>query len=307
MPGDPLTIPGAAVRLSALRMVPATAWFQALRSRQWAKNTVVVAAPIFALRFDERTIVLGVAAFVAFCAASSATYLVNDVRDVEADRLHPVKRSRPVAAGIVPVPLALALAGGLLGAGLLVAWAVGTTFLMAVVAYLAVQAAYNAGLKHEPILDMMCIAAGFVIRAIGGALAVRVAVSGWFLLCLGLLALFFAIEKRRAEMQTVARAGGPQTRAVLQSYSPALLAGMESVATASALVSYALWAIDQVRSPWMLATLGFVAYALFRYQMLTERGEGESPERELLRSPHIVAAVLLWLGSSVTILFLLRR
>ena len=251
----------------------------ALRPRQWVKNAVVV-----------------------LCAVASAIYLVNDVIDAPADRRHPVKRRRPIAAGLVPVPLALATAGLLLAAGLGAAALLGPLFALAVLAYLAVQVGYNLGLKREPIVDIMCIAAGFVIRAIAGAVAVGVPVSGWFLLCVGLLAFYLGIEKRKAELRTVEE--GAATRAVLRAYSLPLLLRMESVATGGALLSYALWAIDRGRSPWLLATLAFVAFGLFRYQLLTDRGEGEAPERALLRSPHLVIAILLWVVSCVVVLLL---
>jgi 4-hydroxybenzoate polyprenyltransferase len=141
------------------------------------------------------------------------------------------------------------------------------------------------------------------VRAIAGAVAVGVPASGWFLLCVGLLAFFLGIEKRKAELRTVERLGS--TRAVLKVYSLPLLLRMESVATAGAVMSYALWAIGRnPRSAWMLATLPFVAFCLFRYQLLSEQGEGESPEKALLKSPHILLGVGLWVVSCVTILYL---
>ena len=275
---------------------------RAMRPRQWIKNGVVLAAPIFALKFDPVSAAHALAAVGVFCAAASAVYLVNDVVDAPADRRHPVKFRRPVAAGTVSVPLALGAAAVLLAASLAGALLVGRLLGVAVVAYLAVQVGYNLGLKRQPIIDVMCIAAGFVIRAIGGAVAVGVPVSGWFLLCVALLAFYLGIEKRKAELRSVETGGA--TRAVLRVYTLPLLLRMESVATGSAVMSYALWAIERGRSPWMLATITFVAFALFRYQLISDQGEGEAPERALLGSPHLLVAVALWVVSCVVILLL---
>jgi decaprenyl-phosphate phosphoribosyltransferase len=163
-----------------------------------------------------------------------------------------------------------------------------------------VQVGYNLGLKREPIVDVMCIAAGFVIRAIGGAVAVGVPMSSWFLLCVGLLSFYLGIEKRKAELRIV----GDSTRSVLKVYSVPLLLRMESVIAGSILIAYALWAIERGRSPWMLTTVGFVAFGLFRYQLLTEQGDGEAPEKALIKSPHMVIAVALWVVTCVAILLL---
>jgi decaprenyl-phosphate phosphoribosyltransferase len=282
---------------------PPRALLAAMRPRQWVKNGVVLAAPVFALRFDVHTVVFGGLALLAFCAVSSGIYLVNDAIDAPADRLHPTKRRRPIASGELAVPVAIAGAVVLLGGGVAIAFGAGTSLGVAAAVYVALSVAYNAGLKREPIVDIMCIAAGFCVRAIAGAVAVGVPASGWFLLCVGLLAFFLGIEKRKAELRTVERLGS--TRAVLKVYSLPLLLRMESVATAGAVMSYALWAIGRnPHSAWMLATLPFVAFCLFRYQLLSEQGEGESPEKALLKSPHIILGVALWVVSCVTILYL---
>jgi 4-hydroxybenzoate polyprenyltransferase len=276
---------------------------RALRPAQWIKNVVVFAAPLFALALGAGSLFRTLGALAVFCAASSAFYLVNDVLDREADRAHPVKRHRPVASGALPVPAALAvagllLAGGLAGGALLAPW------LGAVVAaYALVQVGYNAGLKREPVLDVMCIAGGFVLRALGGAAAARVPASGWFVLCVGLLAFFLGIEKRKAELR--AAQGDHSTRAVLDAYSLRWLERMESVVTASALMAYALWTLEGAGTPWMLATVPFVMYGIFRYQYLTEQGLGEAPERVLLRSPLLLLNVACWATSSGLILYFL--
>jgi decaprenyl-phosphate phosphoribosyltransferase len=274
----------------------------AMRPQQWAKNFVVVLAPIFGMRFDVHTLAVVSAAFVAFCAASSGIYLINDVVDAPKDRLHPTKSLRPVAAGTISTSVALSTAVGLLSAALLISFAVSILLAAVILTYLVIQTAYALALKSEPILDIICISMGFVLRALAGAAAALVAPSGWFLLCIALLALFLAIEKRKAELRFVADGGG--TRTVLKAYSLPLLLRMESVATGGALISYGLWAVERTAGYWMLATLPPVIYGLLRYQLLTERGEGEAPEKALLASPHIMIAAAIWLLSSVSILLL---
>jgi 4-hydroxybenzoate polyprenyltransferase len=273
---------------------------QAMRPQQWVKNVVVVLAPIFGMRFDVHTLAVVSAAFIAFCAASSAIYLLNDVIDAPADRQHPVKALRGVAAGLVSIPVAIATASLLLTASLLISVAVSNLLAIVIVSYLIIQVAYILGLKNEPIVDIICISSGFVLRALAGAAAAMVAPSGWFLLCIALLALFLAIEKRKAELRFVSETGA--TRAVLKSYSLPLLLRMESVATGGALLSYGLWAVERTSGHWMLATLPPVIYGLFRYQLVTERGEGEAPDKALMSSPHIMIAGALWLLICVGIL-----
>ena len=273
---------------------------RALRPRQWVKNGVVFAAPTFALAFDSRSLALAGAVFAAFCAVSSGVYLINDVIDAPKDRLHPFKRYRSIASGVVPVEAAIPIAVVLLAAGLGLALVANPTVAAVVGIYVGVQLAYSFGLKTEPIIDIMCIASGFVLRAIAGAVATGVPMSSWFLLCVALLAFYLGIEKRKAEIRSAGEGG--TTRVVLKSYSLPLLLRMESVATGGALLCYTLWALGPGHTSWMLATVPFVAFSLFRYQMLTEQGEGEAPESALLRSPHLMGAIVLWGVTSVGLL-----
>ena len=272
----------------------------AMRPQQWTKNLIVFAAPLFALKFDFHTFFFASLAFLAFCAMSSGTYLVNDLIDVRADRLHPVKRYRPIAAGLLPRPLAVAAAGGLFAASLALGLALATGLLVALATYALLQIAYNVRLKREPIIDVLCISAGFVTRALGGASAVEVRVSTWFLLCVALLALFLAIEKRRAELRALGDAA--PTREVLKAYSPSLLTRMESAVTAFALMSYSLWAAQRTPKHWLLGTVPIVAYVMFRYQMLTEKGAGEEPDTVFIKSPAIVIAIIIWIAACLAIL-----
>jgi 4-hydroxybenzoate polyprenyltransferase len=273
-----------------------------MRPKQWTKNLVVFAAPAFALQFDPRTLILATVAAVTFSGMSAGTYLMNDVLDAPRDRLHPVKRSRPIAAGALPVPIAIVAACILAVASLTTSFALAPGLAVAIGIYALLQIAYNLRLNREPMLDVLCISAGFVTRALGGAAATSVRVSTWFLLCIALLALFLAIEKRRAEVQRVGL--GAPTRAVLKHYSISLLTRMEGVVTASALMAYSLWAAQRTPKHWMLATVPIVAYVMFRYQMLTEEGAGEDPENVLIKSPAIVVAAILWIAACLGILLL---
>ncbi len=277
----------------------------ALRPQQWIKNLVVYAAPLFGLRLDATSFWLATTAFIAFTGAASAAYLINDLVDRAADRQHPVKRWRPIAAGSLRPGVAVVAATVCLAASLALSFAVAPLLGLTVILYVLLQAGYNLGLRREPIVDIMVISGGYVLRALGGAAVTRVPPSGWFLLCLWLLALYLAIEKRKAELRAVGDGG--ITRGVLHVYSLPWLLRMEGAVTASTLMSYALWAIGRTRTVWMLLTVPLVAYGLFRYQMLAEQEGGESPERILLRSRHLIAVIVLWVFSTTAILLLVDR
>ncbi len=219
----------------------------ALRPHQWTKNLLVFAALVFARRFHGpgagAFILLSVAGFAVFCAASSAAYLLNDVLDAEADRRHPLKRLRPVASGALAARRALGV-GALLAAGAVAAgFSLGLPFGATVVAYLGLQVAYTLVLKHVVILDVLCIAASFVLRAGAGALVIGVEFSHWLLICAAFLALFLALAKRRHELVEVADASNH--RRSLADYTPQMLDQMIAVVTASTLMGYALYTIDR--------------------------------------------------------------
>jgi len=226
------------------------------------------------------------------------------VRDIEEDRKHPVKQHRPIAAGLVPIPLALSAAAVLLTAGLVGSYIVTPWLSLTIGAYAFIQAGYNLGLKEKPIIDIMVIAAGFVLRALGGATAAGVPASGWFILCIGLLAFFLGIEKRKAELREVGEE--EETRSVLQEYSLSWLRRMESVVTASALMAYALWTLEGAGTPWMMLTLPFVAYAIFRYQYLSENERVEAPEKVLAKDMGMIISSVLW-GLSVLVILLATK
>lgn len=272
----------------------------ALRPQHWVKNVVVFAAPLFAVEFTVMALASSTGAFIAFSATASSFYLFNDVQDIDKDRNHPTKKQRPIASGRVSIRLALGMAAVLLVSGLVGSYFVAPWLAVTIASYAVIQFGYNFGLKNEPILDIMVVAGGFVLRALGGAAATGVAASGWFILCVGLLAFFLGIEKRKAEIKSL---GDDQdTRAVLHQYSLSWLRRMEAVVTSSALMAYALWTLEGADTPWMLSTLPFVAYAIFRYQYLSEQGGGEKPERILVRDRGMIVSILLWGVISLLIL-----
>jgi decaprenyl-phosphate phosphoribosyltransferase len=259
----------------------------ACRPRQWTKNLLVFAAPLFAFRFEADVWLPAGGALVAFCLISSAIYLLNDCLDVAADRAHPSKRNRPIAAGLVSVPAALTTAAALAVVSLSFAAWVAPALAGVVLLYGLIQVGYCLQFKRMPLLDLFCIASGFLLRAIAGAVAAMLPPSPWFLLTVGLLALFLAIEKRKAELR-VAQDRGVITRKVLERYSLPLLLRLESTVATSAFISYALWAagpaLRGAPTSWMLLTVPFVLVGIFRYQLLSDpeeadRRRGVDPER----------------------------
>lgn len=300
------------------------AYLKALRPRQWTKNLIVFAAPLFAFSINQNSLLGSLLALALFCSASSSFYLLNDIADVEADRRHPVKCHRPIAAGLVKIPVAIAMAVILLGGALILGWLRSPLLGATILSYAILQIAYNLKLKHTVILDVMAIAAGFVLRACAGAAATGIVLSPWFMLCTAMLALFLGIEKRKAELRLLKIKGG-KTRAVLRRYSLSLLLRMESVVTNGAIITYAIWSAGPIvkgaSTPWMMLTLPFVLYGMFRYQLLSDPreissidehqegtgGETERPEEVLLKDFPIRLTVLSWVMTTFIIMYLNRQ
>ena len=293
----------------------------ALRSKQWTKNLIVFAAPLFAFDIRLSSLLAVFLAFALFCCTSSSFYLINDLLDVESDRRHPVKCKRPIAAGLVSIPEAIAMAIILLATALIVGWWKSPGLGVAILGYALLQVAYNLLLKHKVIVDVVAIAVGFILRALGGAAATGVVLSNWFLLCTAMLALFLGIEKRKAELRLSEVRGKKASRKVLLRYSRALLIRMESVVTNGTILTYALWssgpAVNGASTPWMLLTLPFVLYGVFRYQLLSDPseiarrnpgveqgGKTERPEEMLVKDKPLLLTVLGWIGVTFTILLL---
>jgi 4-hydroxybenzoate polyprenyltransferase len=280
-----------------------------LRIDQWTKNLLIFAGLLFGMRlFDRRAVADAVLAFGVFCALSSAVYLVNDLLDREADRLHPLKRLRPIASGALPTSVAIAAAGVLLAGGLVGSLSLGLAFTEVAVAYVLLMALYSVVLKHAVILDVLTIAIGFVIRAVAGAVAVDVEISHWLLVCTILLALFVALAKRRHELVLLAD-GASSHRRILGEYSPYLLDQMISVVTASTLIAYVFYTISpetehKFGTQWLGLTIPFPLYGIFRYLYLVHRREGGgSPAEMLLTDRPLLVCVALWALAIVLIIY----
>ncbi len=279
------------------------------RPTQWTKNLVVFAGLIFGERLlDPQAVGTATLAFAAFCVLSSAVYLINDVRDREADRLHPVKSRRPIASGALAPGAAVGAAAVLAGAGLTAAFWIGAWFGAVALAYLSLLAAYTATLKHHVILDVLTLSGGFVLRAAGGAVAIDVPVSRWLLLLTMLLALFLALSKRRAELVALADDARGH-RASLAEYSPYLLDQMISVVTASTLIAYAFYTISpdtalRFGTEDLIFTVPFPLYGIFRYLYLVHRRDGGgNPSEHLLTDRPLLVCVALWGAAVILILY----
>jgi 4-hydroxybenzoate polyprenyltransferase len=284
---------------------PARAAFAALRPRQWSKNLLLFAGLIFAAKLgDDARWLEALLAFCVYCAASSAAYLVNDVRDAADDREHPVKRLRPVASGELPARAALILAGLLAAAAFGGAALLGLGSVGFLAAFLILQAAYTAGLKHVVLIDVLAIAGLFVVRASAGAEGVDVRISPWLLICTGLLALFLALAKRRAELVLVGAEKTPG-RPVLEGYSLVFVDQLITMVAASTVIAYSLYTFTARDSKAMMATVPFVLYGVFRYLLLLHRHDlGEEPENVLLSDAPLLLTIAAWAATSATILAL---
>jgi 4-hydroxybenzoate polyprenyltransferase len=288
-----------AVALSGRRAV----WLAAFRPRQWPKNLLLFAGLLFAAKLGDATRWLeAVAAFAAYCLASSAAYLVNDVRDAEHDRAHPVKRRRPIASGELSERTALALAALLAAGAFALAGALGPWSALFLAGFFALQAAYSLGLKHVVLIDVMAIGGLFVLRAGAGAEAVDVPISPWLLVCTALLALFLGLAKRRGELVLVGAEETPG-RPVLEGYSLELVDQLVSVVAASTISAYALYTFTARESKAMMATIPFVLFGIFRYLYLIHRHDlGEEPELVLLNDAQTLLCVVGWAVTSAIIL-----
>ncbi len=280
-----------------------------LRPGQWTKNLLVFAGVIWGQElFQLRAVELAIAAFAIFCALSGAVYLVNDIMDRDADRQHPLKRSRPIAAGDLS-PAAAAAAATVLGAaGLAAAFALRTSFGVVALVYLLLQGLYSGPLKQIVILDVLAIAAGFVLRAVAGAVAIDVAISQWLLVCTTQLALFLALSKRRHELVLLAN-GATGHRRILGEYSPYLLDQMIGVVTASTLIAYTFYCINpetvqKFHTELLGLTIPFPLYGIFRYLYLVHRREGGgSPSQMLLNDLPLLVCVALWVVVVVVLVY----
>ncbi len=272
------------------------------RPKQWVKNVLVVAAPGAAgILMDGQVLVRTGIAFAAFCLAASGTYYLNDATDADADRLHPKKRFRPVAAGHVSVRLARSIAVLLMISSVAVAALATTELAIVVVIYLAMTISYSLRLKHLPVIDLAAVASGFVLRAVAGGVATEVPLSQWFLMVASFGSLFIVAGKRHGETMDLGE-GSAGHRATLGAYSTSFLQFVRGVAAAVALASYCLWAFEKAefaaRPIWFeLSIIPFVL-AILAYALRVERGDGSAPEDIVLHD-----RTILWMGAIWAALF----
>jgi len=279
-----------------------------MRPEQWLKNGFVLAPIVFSgLIGDPHAWLRSLLAVAAFCAASSATYLVNDVIDREADRAHPEKCRRPIAAGEVSVAAAIAAAAVLVAVGMAIALWLGGWFPAILIAYVALVVLYSVLLKRAVFLDVLVVAAGFVLRVVGGAVAINVPVSRWILVVAYLLALYLALGKRRTELALLGDGAGHH-RAVLGQYTLPLVDSAISVVLGATVLAYALYTVApdtvaKVGSEGLLATVPIVLYGLFRYLYLLHSHDlGGSPTKALLTDRPLLVCVVIWLLVSAVVI-----
>ncbi len=279
-----------------------------LRPRQWSKNLFVFAGLIFSQSLFTPLFWPALAAFLIFCALSGAIYVFNDLADVEKDRLHPTKRNRPIASGALAAPTAAALGVVLLVGSLGAAFRLSVPFFLVAAAYAILLTAYSLWLKHLVILDVLTVAAGFVLRAVGGAAAIAVEISGWLVICTILVALFLALGKRRHEYRTL-RGDAAAHRPILAEYSESFLDQMVAVVTASTVTAYALYTMSpdtvaKFHTRLLPVTLPFVLYGIFRYLYLLYRRElGGNPSDLLLNDRALLVNTVLWMLSLLVIIY----
>ncbi len=283
---------------------------KSLRVKQWIKNFFLFAPLIFSENvFDIRLLSKTIFAFILFCILSGAAYILNDLQDLDQDKLHPRKSKRPLASGRLgkkPAFLAFLFLAAL---GIAGGYLINFRFFTALWVYFIIQVAYSCWLKHVVILDVLLVAIGFLIRVVSGGLAIEVQISPWLLICTFLLALFLALCKRRHELVFLEEEAEIH-RPILKEYTPHLLDQMIAVVTASVVISYCLYTIsaetiEKFGTGNLIMTVPFVLYGIFRYLYLVHRkDEGGSPEALIIRDKPLLLAVFLWIVSAMLIIYL---
>lgn len=279
-------------------------YLMVLRPKQWTKNLLVFAALIFSIKtVNIHMLLKAVGGFILFCIVSSCVYIINDYMDREADSRHPEKKYRPIASGRLNPAKALAFGSALLCCALGMAFILEPGFSLLLLGYFMINVAYSIKLKQIVIVDIMVIAFGFVLRAIGGGLVIDVSFTPWFLICTLLLALFLAISKRRHELYLLSENKG-EHRKVLEQYSPELLNQLNSIVTTAAIMSYSLFTFTSGHTIQLMWTIPLVMYGIFRYLYLIHmKGKGGRPEKVLVEDGHILATVLLFAIMVASILY----
>ncbi|MGQ9488693.1 MAG: decaprenyl-phosphate phosphoribosyltransferase [Armatimonadota bacterium] len=275
----------------------------AMRPRQWSKNLLLFAGLLFAEKLgDLARVWLNILAFISFCLIAGAVYIYNDLQDVEQDRLHPQKRLRPIASGALPVPVAVWFMVGAALAGLSLAFWIRPMFGWLAVLYVVLSLGYSLGGKQVVILDVFLIASGFVLRALAGAVAIDVSISGWLLACTTLLSLFLGFCKRRHEL-TVLGEEAPNHRVTLGEYNVGLLDQFIAIVSSATIITYALYTIQSATAAQhegLKYTIPIVMYGIFRYLYLVHRKDlGGAPEQVLLEDRWIQATIVVWIALAV--------
>ncbi|MGV8907906.1 MAG: decaprenyl-phosphate phosphoribosyltransferase [Propionicimonas sp.] len=276
------------------------AWLRAMRPKQWVKNVLVLAAPLAAGRLFETGVLLAsLWAFVSFSLVSASIYLINDSRDIEADQQHPKKRFRPIAAGELSVSTAYVLATITLAASLALGFWVARDLGITLATYWVLQVVYSFFLKHQPIIDLAMVAAGFLLRAVAGGVASGLVLSQWFLLVASFGSLFMVAGKRYSELKELGNEAG--TRASLERYTKSYLREVWSVSIAIVIMSYSLWAFEQRYAqpfgiPWTAISIAPFTLAVLRYAMKIDQGKAGEPEDVVLSDPILQVLAVLWVA-----------
>ncbi|ARU46909.1 decaprenyl-phosphate phosphoribosyltransferase [Corynebacterium silvaticum] len=280
------------------------AMIKALRPKQWVKNVLVLAAPAAAgteALFAPRTLVDILIAFVAFCMSASAIYLINDARDVEADRQHPTKRFRPIAAGVLPINLAYGMAVSLMLAAVFISYfaSSGHGLGIVVVVYIALQLGYCFGWKHQPVIDIALVSSGFMLRAMAGGVAAGINLSQWFLLVAAFGSLFMASGKRYAEI-LLAKKSGAKIRKSLEGYTPTYLRFVWTLSATAVVIAYSLWGFEMAASSsgtasvWYQVSMVPFTVAILRYAADVDRGDGGAPDELALSDRALQVLAIAW-------------
>ena len=280
-------------------------YIRTARPDHYLKNLFVFAPIIFAGDLFELDLLVKILwTFISFCLASSSVYFLNDLCDLQYDRIHPEKKNRPVAAGLISPGHAAFVSAGLVTIALLVAWfLVNLEVAFMVLIYLIINLLYSIKLKHIVLVDILLISLGFITRILAGGLAIHVPVSDWLLLCVGLLALFLALSKRRTEFIKYNTDGKQIARKVLNQYSEKLLDQFISITATLSIITYSIYSILNVSHKHLIYTTPFVIYGIFRYLfVIYNRNGGANPEQEILRDKHLLITIFLWAISSIVII-----
>lgn len=289
---------------------------EATRPRHWIKNLLVFLTPLLAFQFNYEVWFAAFISFLVFNLAASSIYLFNDVLDYSSDRVHPKKKFRPIASGKLSRNTAFISSIFLIIASLFISFKLNTFLFLIILIYIFIQIIYCLKLKKEPLLDIFCIAAGFLLRSISGGVASNLFISPWFILSIGLLALFLALEKRKAELR-IYEVSGINTRKVLDKYSMELLLRLESIVSTGSFMTYSLWAsgptLKGASTSWMLLTVPIVLMGIFRYQFLSDPSirkkqiyqdlyvDSENPVNMLLHDKGMLIVVSSWI---ITVFFI---